>query len=110
LTAREIANYLQKEVKEALYRIAQEAMHNTVKYARASHIQVDLTQSETDVILRTEDDGIGFKSSDSFPGHLGLQSMRGRTGRLGGDVDIDSAPGNGTRVRAIIPKRGKARR
>lgn len=91
------------EVKEVLYRIAQEAMHNTVKHAKASSICVHLACSGDSVVLELTDDGIGFDAGQSFPGHLGLQSMRERTGRLGGQIGIDSAPGQGTRVHTFIP-------
>lgn len=96
------------EHKEALYRIAQEAMHNTVKHAKASHIQVSLACSGAEIELEIQDDGIGFDTSAAFPGHLGLQSMRERAGRLGGSVQIDSNPGNGTRIRTAITARGTA--
>lgn len=91
------------EAKETLYRIAQEAMHNTVKHARANQINVRLERSEDVVVLEIVDDGIGFDPAGSFPGHLGLQSMRERTGRVGGSVEIDSSPGNGARIRAVVP-------
>ncbi|HEX2282936.1 MAG TPA: PAS domain S-box protein, partial [Thermomicrobiales bacterium] len=91
------------DVKETLYRIAQEAMHNTVKHAKADHIHVRLARSESDIALEVTDDGIGFDPNGAFPGHLGLQSMRERTGRVGGSVEIESEPGEGARVRTVIP-------
>jgi signal transduction histidine kinase len=91
------------EVKEALYRIAQEAMHNTVKHARATRLELALREQGREVILEVQDDGIGFDPGGSYPGHLGLQSMRERVARLGGQVDVQSAPGRGTTVRAALP-------
>ena len=91
------------EIKEALYRIAQEAMHNTVKHAKATAIRVSLCQNESMLELDIRDDGRGFDASADFPGHLGLKSMRERTGRLGGIVEIVSSPDNGTHIRACIP-------
>jgi signal transduction histidine kinase len=90
-------------VKEALYRIAQEALHNTVKHARASAVRVQLTREDGWLVLDVHDDGAGFEPGGDFPGHLGLRSMRERVERLGGDLAIDSAPGRGTRVRALVP-------
>jgi signal transduction histidine kinase len=53
--------------------------------------------------LEVRDDGRGFDPSDSFPGHLGLKSMRERVVHLGGTLRIESAPGGGTRIRTQIP-------
>ncbi|MGD9891271.1 MAG: PAS domain S-box protein [Dehalococcoidia bacterium] len=94
---------LSLEGKEALYRIAQEALHNTVKHAQAAHVELRLTAGDDGVCLEVEDDGIGFDPSVVFPGHLGQQSMRERAERLGGAVLVRSAPGDGTCVRALIP-------
>ncbi len=91
------------EAKEALYRIAQEAMHNTVKHARASGVDLDLARDETTVTLEISDDGAGFDPSESFSGRLGLRSMRERAERLGGTLEIQSAVGEGATVRVIIP-------
>jgi signal transduction histidine kinase len=53
--------------------------------------------------LEVSDDGAGFDATASFPGHLGLRSMPERAQQFGGTVTIDSAPGRGTRVRAVVP-------
>src|SRR5438552_7655559 len=58
-------------VKQALYRIAQEAMHNTVKHAHARKVNLRLSQTAKAVILEVRDDGVGFDATRSFPGHLG---------------------------------------
>jgi signal transduction histidine kinase len=91
------------EVKEALYRIAQEALHNTAKHARASQAELVLSCSADALVLVLADNGIGFDPSASFAGHLGLRSMRERVARLDGAVEIESAPGQGTHIRARIP-------
>jgi signal transduction histidine kinase len=90
-------------VKEALYRIAQEALHNTVKHAQATHIDVRLTCNAEEVVLEVRDDGRGFDTATSFPGHLGLRSMPERAARAGGSVTIESAPGTGTAIHARFP-------
>ena len=90
-------------VKEALYRIAQEALHNTVKHARAENVGLLLKQETEGIVLEVRDDGIGFDPSGSFPGHLGLESMRERAERLGGRFEIESGLGKGTRIRASVP-------
>ena len=89
------------ETKEALYRIAQEAMQNTVKHAGAENVDLRLAQENGSVALEVSDDGSGFDPSGSFPGHLGLRSMRAT--HIGGTLEIESAPGEGTRVLTRIP-------
>ena len=91
------------EVKEALYRISQEAMQNAIKHANPTEIYLELSCGEHFVEMLVTDDGLGFDTSQSFPGHLGLRSMSERATRLGGTVMIDSAPGKGTRVKVKLP-------
>jgi signal transduction histidine kinase len=88
--------------KEALYRIAQEALHNTVKHARATTVTVRLENGPDELALDISDDGSGFDPDESFPGHLGLQTMRERAMALGGSVRVESGAG-GTRLHARIP-------
>jgi signal transduction histidine kinase len=89
-------------VKQELYRIAQEALHNTVKHARASKVDLVLHRTASAVILEVRDDGVGFDPMGSFPGHLGLRSMQERVSNLGGTFDIESMPGDGTRICVCI--------
>ncbi|TME08472.1 MAG: PAS domain S-box protein [Chloroflexi bacterium] len=91
------------KVKQELYRIAQEALHNTVKHAHASKVDLRLCQTSEAVILEVRDNGRGFDATASFPGHLGLHSMQERVKGLGGVLQIESAPGQGTCVRAQVP-------
>jgi PAS domain S-box-containing protein len=91
------------EVKEALYRIAQEALHNTFKHARASRADLRLECDAQGVTLEVSDDGVGFDPGASFPGHLGLESMRERAARVGGALEVRSAPEEGTSIRVRIP-------
>ncbi|MCE7987555.1 MAG: PAS domain S-box protein [Caldilinea sp. CFX5] len=91
------------DLKEVFYRIAQEALHNIVKHARASHVTVTLSQADNALVLAVADNGQGFDPSGEFPGHLGLKSMRERAIQLGGTLTITSAPGQGTRVDLQIP-------
>jgi|GEM_PF-1031893 len=94
---------LSLDAKEALYRIAQEAMHNIGKHARASRVEVRLADDGAGVRLTILDDGVGFDPTGEFPGHLGLRSMRERAERLGGTFGVDSAPGRGARLTAWLP-------
>jgi PAS domain S-box-containing protein len=94
------------ETKEALYRIAQESLHNIVKHARAHTVALRLrapTPRASELALDVRDDGVGFDPDGAFPGHLGLRSMRERVARLGGTLLIDSAPGHGTHIQVRVP-------
>ncbi|WP_169512956.1 GAF domain-containing sensor histidine kinase [Actinopolymorpha alba] len=88
------------KVKQAFYRIAQEALQNIARHAHAHHVTMRLDSSAGELVLEISDDGTGFDPSASFPGHLGLRSMRERINEIGGALEIISAPGEGTRVRA----------
>lgn len=91
------------DTKEVVYRIAQEALHNTVKHARAANVQIKVECDSKWITLEVSDDGIGFDAQGDFPGHLGLRSMRERALHLGGTLEVDSTSGKGTRISAQIP-------
>ncbi len=99
----EMPDDLPLDVEEALYRIAQEALHNTVKHARATRVDLDLDCDGSDLSLTIADNGRGFDAGGSFPGHMGLHTMRERAERLGGSIALTSAPGEGTRIEVRIP-------
>src|SRR3989441_1363583 len=84
------------EMKHALYRVAQEALHNIVKHARASTVALRLARQGNEIILEVHDNGKGFDPAGPFPGHLGLRSMRERVTKIGGTLSIESVPGQGT--------------
>ncbi|HXN05014.1 MAG TPA: sensor histidine kinase [Candidatus Acidoferrum sp.] len=90
-------------IKEALYRVGQEALNNIAKHAHARAVVITLEASSGELVLRVRDDGRGFHASKSFPGHLGLSSMRERAASVGGVVAISSAPGQGTEVTFRVP-------
>ncbi|HEU0003077.1 MAG TPA: GAF domain-containing protein [Ktedonobacteraceae bacterium] len=92
-------------VKQELYRVTQEALHNTIKHAHASQVNVRLGRTAEAIILEIQDNGRGFDSLGSFPGHLGLLSMRERINHLGGVLGIESTPGHGTTIHASVPAR-----
>jgi signal transduction histidine kinase len=89
--------------KEALYRLAQEALHNVAKHARAHVVKLELESDMGELVLRIGDDGRGFDASASYPGHLGLHTMRERTTAVGARLTIDSTPGRGTLVSVRLP-------
>ena len=86
------------EVQIALYRIAQEALNNVIKHARASQVTLSLHNYPEQVELRIKDDGRGFDPSHVTPGHLGLGIMRERAQSLGITFEIASQPGQGTEI------------
>jgi signal transduction histidine kinase len=91
------------EAEEQLYRLTQEALNNVVKHARTVAASVVITSGPAQVTVAIRDDGIGFDPDLGRPGHLGLASMRERVTRLGGRLDVASAPGSGTTITATLP-------
>lgn len=98
---------LPSEVEVALFRIAQEALTNSGKYAHAKRINVTLTFPGSTATLVVKDNGHGFDpdhiSGPTRKGRLGLYGMRERAALLGGAVSVQSAPGKGTEVRVELP-------
>lgn len=91
------------ESKEALYWIAREALHNTMKHAQATCIQLRLAQAGDQLLMEVSDNGVGFEVGGVFHGHLGLRSMQERAARLHGSLEIISQPNCGTQVRVRVP-------
>jgi PAS domain S-box-containing protein len=92
------------EIKETVYRIAQESLNNIVKHAKAGRVDVRLSCGGDEIVLEVGDDGVGFASEEAFPGHLGLLSMRERAMRVGGTLLVESTLNQGTRIRARLPR------
>ena len=89
-----------------IYRIAQEALGNVAKHAKAKQAQVRLTRSDGRVCLSVSDDGVGFNPDASGKtGGLGLINMRERVRQLNGTFTFESEPGQGTTVKAEVPFR-----
>ena len=88
----------------ALYRIAQEALGNVAKHAKAKQAQVRLERADGAVRLSVSDDGAGFvPASSGESGGVGLANMRARVRSLDGKFEIESQPGLGTTIRAEVP-------
>jgi signal transduction histidine kinase len=95
-------------VELVLYRVAQEALTNTWKHARATSVRGAISRDETGVRLVIEDDGVGFNasspsSSDGRGIGMGLFGMAERVELVGGTLSVDGARHPGTRVEAYIP-------
>ncbi|CRK58913.1 putative two-component system sensor kinase [Alloactinosynnema sp. L-07] len=91
--------------EEAVYRIVQEALHNALRHAKASKIDIDLCFASQKLVLVIEDDGVGFDPSSSGPStrRLGLGSMRERARAAGGRLNVTSEQPGGTTVRLEVP-------
>ncbi len=91
-----------------LFRIAQEAINNIEKHARAKSVKFQLRMRPDSVVLKIEDDGQGFEAKAPKPAGklrhgLGLKNIRGRVSSLGGTVEIKSQPGTGTSIIVRVP-------
>jgi signal transduction histidine kinase len=91
------------EGREALHRIAQEALNNTVKHAQAKRVDIRLGVRQGEIVLELTDDGVGFDPQAEYSGHMGLNSMRERAAQIGGTLEIMSETGQGAVVRVRIP-------
>jgi len=91
-------------IKEiALYRVAQEALNNIMKHAKATTVEVSLVANKESLVLMIEDNGIGFENKDNLINSLGLKSMRNRIENLEGTFTIDTMKNRGTTIIAEIP-------
>ncbi|HEV2583408.1 MAG TPA: histidine kinase, partial [Ktedonobacteraceae bacterium] len=98
---------LSLEVEEALYRVAQEALSNAARHSQATLAQMILTTTEERATLTIVDNGQGFDASRQGRLGVGLLSMQERMKALGGDAQIESTPGKGTKVVAYCSRTGK---
>lgn len=91
-------------VEEALYRIAQEALNNSLKHARATEVSVRLWPAAEKIALEIADNGRGFDPEAALrQGGMGVANMRARAEQLGGTTEILAQPGLGTIVRVTVP-------
>jgi signal transduction histidine kinase/ligand-binding sensor domain-containing protein len=97
---------LPEQTEQHLLRIAQEAVTNAVKHAHASRVSIHLEMAGRTLSLRVADNGQGFEQDEAFSevgGHFGLLGMRERAERLGGELQLHSEPGQGTKVEVTVP-------
>lgn len=91
-------------VEHQLFMIIQEAMANVVKHAHARSVTLSLKEMEHQFLLTVSDDGRGFYNGQVQTHSYGLSTMRERANKLGGDMEILSKAGSGTRIKVQIPK------
>jgi signal transduction histidine kinase len=94
---------LPRQVEEALYHIAQEALNNALKHAAATAVTVSIEASDGRIELKVVDNGAGFDpQAAAGKGGLGLTGMRERVEKMGGVLTILSVPGEGTTVKVEL--------
>jgi signal transduction histidine kinase len=93
---------LDNRVEREVLRVAQEALQNVKRHARATETLVDLHYSDEAVLLTIEDNGVGFRMEDVPSGHFGLMGMKERAAVVAGELEIVSEVGKGTKIRLRI--------
>lgn len=100
----QLTGTLPERVEENLYRIAIESLNNSLKYAQATKISLDLYQINNEVVFSVKDNGIGFiREKGLTSGGVGLATMRERAERIGGVYNILTSPEKGTTIEVRIP-------
>ena len=98
------------DIALCLFRVAQEALRNVARHAKASKVEVSLRRLINALQLCVSDDGVGFDPTVRREGaSLGVASMRQRAANLGGKLEVESAPGHGTIVSARVPLKEERR-
>jgi signal transduction histidine kinase len=92
------------EIESTIYRLVQEALTNIAKHADAGHVRVTVADRDGQIGVEIRDDGAGFDPQSRSSG-FGLMGMRERLALVAGTLDVESAPGEGTVLRAVIPAR-----
>jgi signal transduction histidine kinase/ligand-binding sensor domain-containing protein len=90
------------QVEQALYRIVQESLANIARHSYASEVAIRLNYNQDTVELAVDDNGRGF-DTEQKPGGVGLRSMQERAALIGGQMAIESTPGNGTHIQVLTP-------
>jgi two-component system sensor histidine kinase DegS len=107
----EITHRLPQKTENNIFRIVQEAINNAIKYSDTKAIEVRLSQTENDILISVRDDGNGFDEKLVEARSMNIDSGRGffnmyeRTEYINGNLDIRSAPGQGTTVTLTVPAR-----
>ncbi|HET7119930.1 MAG TPA: GAF domain-containing protein [Solirubrobacterales bacterium] len=101
-TTLELDEEARSEEERIVYRLVQESLNNVLKHAGASRVDVLARQGETEIQIAIVDDGAGFDPATTTGGR-GLIGMKERIELLGGEIEIESDPGDGTRISARVP-------
>jgi signal transduction histidine kinase len=90
-------------VEQDLYYVLREGLMNIIRHSQASRADVLLEQTTTEIKGYLKDDGIGFNPTMTNAQGVGLQSMKERIKRWGGELDIQSSPGKGAKITFVLP-------
>lgn len=94
---------LSPDIEQCIYRVAQEALTNVAKHAKAKKVTVKLEAADSKAVLTVSDDGVGFDLAEvNETGHFGLAGMRERAQAVGGNLEVISARGQGTTIRLTV--------
>jgi signal transduction histidine kinase len=106
-----VAGDLPEAAKICLYRAVQEALHNCERHAAASRLRIAVRREQRDIVLEVEDNGRGFDPPEVARRRagLGLLGMRERAAMLGGELQVESSPGRGARLRLRLPQAAASR-
>jgi two-component system sensor histidine kinase UhpB len=101
----ELGPGLRQDAAIALFRIAQEALSNVAKHAKASRVKITLDRHDIGTVLSITDDGLGFDVDERLTHRTrwGVTTMQERAAALGGALYLESAPGTGTTIRVTVP-------
>lgn len=102
LDVHSLPNDLTPEVEQCIYRVAQEALANVTRHAQAKSVCVTLGRENSHLMLTVADDGLGFEPATVGRARYGLQGLRERAEIVGGRLEVESQPGQGTIVRLTI--------
>lgn len=97
--------HLRPTQRRVLLQVAREALQNCERHAHAARLQIRLAQAADAVTLTVQDDGCGFNPAGVSADRFGLQGMRERLRALDGELRVESTPGKGTRIVAVVPQR-----
>lgn len=98
------SNYTLNSIQAvSIYRIVQESINNTMKYAAATNLTLSINETTNEVIVSIKDDGVGFKMSEITLGN-GLENMKNRASSINADFEINSTPERGTIIAMSIKK------
>ena len=89
---------LPSEIRHGLFLVIKEALNNSLKHAHPSEVRIRLSQSDSLVEIAISDDGLGFEPGEAAARGRGLRNMHERVANLGGQLQLESAPGQGTRL------------
>ena len=97
---------LGSEIEAAIYRAVIECINNTIKYSRAKNIIINLVDSDSELLLRYRDDGIGFDLIEALAikKGLGLFNLQNRIQNIGGKISLFSEPGKGVDYQIIVSR------